>query len=183
MKKFFIFFILSLALALNLQAQGNVHNYFSPTTGGYVQIGFFKSYILYRILSPEYRFTRLNFLGAQNGMNFYGTQSFQVAIPNGGAQVCVLSGNTQQWYNYCLPATTPNPYGSSQRATPSTSSQCPWCNGNGKIVKNDHITQYGLNSYYVYKKCPECGIEYNSTLVNHYHIQCGKCGGTGRLSR
>ena len=36
MKKFFIFFILSLALALNLQPQSNVHNYFSSTTSAYV---------------------------------------------------------------------------------------------------------------------------------------------------
>lgn len=186
--KRFVFLIMGLVLAFNLHAQGGVHNYFNPTTGLYIQVGYNSGYILYRIASPQYQFTRMNYIGLQNGLNYYGTNSFQVAITKDSGKICVLANNMQQWFNYCGQVPTPNPYSGRSglndniRDREIITSKCPWCNGTGRITKNDHVPQYGLNNVTVEEKCRECGTRYYSTYTNHYHLDCGKCGGTGRLS-
>lgn len=187
MKKY-LFLIIGLVFVLNIQAQ-SVHNYFSPTTGDYVQIGYNKGYILYRVASPQYQFSRLNYLFSKNGLNYYGTQTFQVAITQDSGRACICTKNFARWYNYCGPVPTPNPFpsnsgynggGSSTRQV--TSSRCPWCNGTGRITKNDHVPQYTTNSITVDKRCSECGTTYCATYTNHYHLNCGKCGGTGKMT-
>ena len=58
--------------------------------------------------------------------------------------------------------------------------KCAYCNGTGRIVKNDNApASFGLSK--ANKKCNECGKTYDPTVFNHYHVQCGHCGGTGKM--
>lgn len=178
-----VLLVFALSVMVVLQAQSSFHNYFSQTTGDYVQVGYCNGYILYRYPTPTTQFTRLNYLGAKGGLNYYGSDSFQVAALPDGSRVCVITLQYTNWYNYCGPVPAPNPNLNSNPSPNYSSSKCPWCNGTGRIAKNDHVPQYGMNSYDKYVKCPECGTTYNAVYTNHYHLNCGKCGGTGRLSR
>ena len=57
------------------------------------------------------------------------------------------------------------------------SRKCPYCDGNGTIVKNISVSQYGVRNE-VKKKCPTCGIYYYPSS-GHSHIHCKYCRGTG----
>ena len=181
------FILLSIGILLITAAysQSSFHNYFSQTTGDYVQVGYGQGHILFRYPSPSNQFIRLNYIGAKGTMMYYGNDGFQVVVANNSSQVCVCTPQYAVWYNYCGPVPIPNPYGNggNSHSPAVTSSRCPWCNGTGRITKNDHVPQYGLNSYNEYVKCNECGTTFNRTYTNHYHLDCGHCGGTGRLSR
>lgn len=59
------------------------------------------------------------------------------------------------------------------------SRKCPYCDGNGTIVKNISVSQYGVRNE-VKKKCPTCGIYYYPSS-GHSHIHCSHCKGTGVL--
>ena len=82
------------------------------------------------------------------------------------------------------PVVTPSP-----SQTPSTSvnsSQptnnpraCVYCNGTGKIERNDNPpASFGTRTT-SNRQCSECGKTYDPGTVNHYHIRCSHCGGTG----
>lgn len=183
MKKYILFIIGFFFITLGY-SQSNFHNYFSQASGDYVQVGYGKGYILFRYPSPNNQFVRLEYLSSKDGMNYYGGNNFQVVIANNSSRVCVCTAQYSNWYNYCGPVPIPYPYSKGQngRSSATTSSKCPWCNGSGRISKNEHVVQYGLNDYDLYVKCNECGETYNRTYRNHYHLNCGHCGGTGRLS-
>lgn len=56
--------------------------------------------------------------------------------------------------------------------------KCAYCNGTGRIERNDNApASFGQSK--ANKKCNECGKIYDPTVFNHYHVQCGHCGGTG----
>lgn len=71
-------------------------------------------------------------------------------------------------------------YNAHSSTTQSTRhSKCAYCNGTGRIERNDNApASFGLSR--TNKKCNECGKIYDPTVFNHYHIQCGHCGGTGQ---
>lgn len=61
---------------------------------------------------------------------------------------------------------------------PTRKFKCPYCNGTGRIEKNDNApASFGQSK--ANKKCSECGKIYDPTVFNHYHQQCRHCGGTG----
>ncbi len=60
------------------------------------------------------------------------------------------------------------------------SRKCPYCDGNGTIVKNISVSQYGVRNE-VKKKCPTCGIYYYPSS-GHSHIHCKYCRGTGVIN-
>lgn len=182
MKKVFLFLFFLSVSCLSLKAQA-YHNYFNPQMG-YVQIGFLGQYIHFRYASEGIPFTTLNHLGNQQGLVYYGNSQMQVAVNSNSSKVCVMSAQGSAWYNYVGPVPVPNPYGASSTYNNSNSqsgSKCPWCNGKGRITKNDHVTQYTSNDYTVTERCGECGYEFIRTYTNHYHLNCGHCGGTGYI--
>lgn len=172
--------------SFTLKAQ-TFHNYFN-TDWGYVQIGFGGKVIQFRYPNGS-PFTILNIIGSQNGLTYYGNSNFQVAINGNSTQVCVINNQGSVWYNYVGPVPTPNPYGgtapsyNSNNTISQSKYECPWCNGTGRITRNDHVTQYTTNSFIVTERCKECGHEYISTYTNHYHLDCSHCGGTGYITR
>lgn len=61
---------------------------------------------------------------------------------------------------------------------PNRKFKCAYCNGTGRIEKNDNASaSFGQNKSS--KRCTECGKVYNPAVFTHYHIQCRHCGGTG----
>lgn len=175
--------LLILVVGITLRAQ-SIHNYFSPTSGLYVQIGQTNNGLLFRIPNGRNSFVTLSFRGTQNGYNYYGSSTFQVAVQSDFSRLCILTNEVKEWYNYCGAVPVPNPYtgtGTDSSTRSATKNKCPWCNGTGKITKNDHVPQYGTNSVNEYRRCNECGTEYNATYTNHYHLNCGHCGGRGYL--
>lgn len=58
--------------------------------------------------------------------------------------------------------------------------KCPYCDGNGTIVKHLTVSQYGVRNE-AKKKCPTCGVYYYPSL-GHTHIHCKYCRGTGVIS-
>lgn len=61
---------------------------------------------------------------------------------------------------------------------PARKFKCAYCNGTGRIERNDNApASFGQSK--ANKKCNECGKIYDPTVFNHYHVQCGHCGGTG----
>ena len=184
-KLLLIVLLVNVFSTLNAQSY---HYYWSPQTNYYIQIGFFGKTIQYRLPdnSKPTPFVTLNFMGNQNGMSYYGNNQFQVAINKNSSQVCVISKQGSIWYKYVAPVSIPNPYGGSTQPSynnnntgSQSKSRCAWCNGTGRITKNDHVTQYTSNDYTVTERCRECGYEYISTYTHHYHLDCGHCGGTG----
>lgn len=75
-----------------------------------------------------------------------------------------------------------NGTGNSSNSNTSTSQpqrrfKCAYCKG-GRIEKNDNApASFGINR--PKQRCTECGKWYDPTVFNHYHVQCGHCGGTG----
>lgn len=70
-------------------------------------------------------------------------------------------------------------YNSGGAANSSNSaSRCTWCNGTGKVVKNDNApANFGISK--PKQRCPECGEIYDPNVRNHYHQTCSHCHGTG----
>lgn len=57
---------------------------------------------------------------------------------------------------------------------------CVYCNGTGKIERNDNAPPtYGTKK--AQQKCAECGKWFSPDIVIHYHQICSHCGGTGKL--
>ena len=91
--------------------------------------------------------------------------------------VYVNSGYTQGGNGQSL-NTTGNSNSSSSATQPARKFKCPYCNGTGRIEKNDNApASFGQSK--ANKKCSECDKIYDPTVFNHYHVQCGHCGGTG----
>ena len=68
--------------------------------------------------------------------------------------------------------------GRSSSTQPVRKFKCAYCNGKGRIERNDNApASFGQSK--AKKKCNECGKVYDPTVFNHYHVQCGHCGGTG----
>jgi|GEM_PF-7119269 len=60
----------------------------------------------------------------------------------------------------------------------NSASRCTWCNGTGKVVKNDNApANFGISK--PKQRCPECGEIYDPNVRNHYHQTCSHCHGTG----
>lgn len=57
--------------------------------------------------------------------------------------------------------------------------KCAYCNGAGKIEKND-IAPASFGQSRPKQRCNECGKLYDPTTFTHYHVVCGHCGGTGK---
>lgn len=181
--KQFILLVICALFVTEAYSQNGIHNYFSQTTGDYIQVGYGQNYILFRYPSPGNQFVRLNYISSDGGKLYYGNSNFQVVIANNSTQICVCTPQYANWYNYCGPVPTSDSFtnsGSTRKSTPTTS-KCPWCNGTGRIAKDDHVTHYTSPDCDLYVKCGECGITYNRTYRNHYHLNCSKCGGTGKL--
>ena len=178
-------------ICFNLQAQISVHNYVSPSNGETVQMGFCNGFILFRFVSPQQpQMSRLNYICNKDGWNYYGTNSFQVALTMDSRKACVLSQNYSNTFNYRETISVPNPFqdrpyqqGSNvnRNSGQQKSYKCHACNGTGRIVRNDPVTQYVTSDVKVDVKCRECGVTYCKNYTNHYHLNCGKCGGTGRV--
>lgn len=185
MKKALLIGFIVFGFVIGMRAQ-TFHNYYNAQVNLYVQVGFGGQVIQYRCpVGQTTPFVTLNFIGNQNGLAYYGNNNnFQVAINSNSTQVCVINNQGATWFNYVGPVAIPNPY-VGVGTTPTynngtqTKSRCSWCNGTGRITKNDHVTQYGSNDYTVTERCRECGYEYISTYTHHYHLDCGHCGGTG----
>ena len=64
--------------------------------------------------------------------------------------------------------------------TQAQTRKCPYCDGNGTIVRHLTVSQYGVRNE-VKKKCSTCGIYYYPSS-GHSHIHCKYCRGTGRIS-
>ena len=58
--------------------------------------------------------------------------------------------------------------------------ECPYCDGNGTIVKHITVSQYGVRNE-VKKKCTTCGVYYYPSS-GHTHVYCKHCRGTGVIS-
>ena len=57
--------------------------------------------------------------------------------------------------------------------------KCIYCDGVGLITKEETPISFGLKGES--RKCQKCGKKYDTALINHYHIQCNHCRGTGFL--
>lgn len=182
MKKILFSLIMSL-YCITADAQ-TFHNYFN-TQFGYVQIGFFNSYILFRIPSGNHiPFSPLNYIGTQDNLAYYANEQIKVVVNNRLSQVCVIDHQYEVWYNYVgsISAQVPNNQLTENNNTTQLNKQkCYFCNGTGRIAKNDRVPQYTSNDYVVKTRCEECGLEYYSTYTNHYHLTCGQCGGSGYM--
>ena len=182
----FLLMAVALFLSIGLKAQ-NTHNYFSSEVypGLYAQITFGNNYILFS--HPPKQALKLNYSHSNNGWNYYSYRDFVVMVSSNGAVVSTnMNGRTIK-FTYVGPvgAVGANPYngGSNNSSETLRRMKCHFCNGTGRVKVNDHIPQYSLNSVYVYKKCGECGEEFNRTTTNHYHINCSKCFGNGYIER
>lgn len=66
----------------------------------------------------------------------------------------------------------------SPRTQISSKFKCAYCNGTGRIEKNDNApASFGTDR--PRQRCNECGKWYDPNVVTHYHQQCRHCGGTG----
>lgn len=62
--------------------------------------------------------------------------------------------------------------------TPARKFKCAYCNGTGRIEKNDNApANFGTDR--PKQRCNECGKWYDPDVFTHYHQQCSQCGGTG----
>lgn len=73
---------------------------------------------------------------------------------------------------------TINSNSSSSTTQPVRQFKCAYCNGTGRIERNDNApANFGIDK--PQRKCDECGKWYNPNTFVHYHQQCRHCGGTG----
>lgn len=81
-------------------------------------------------------------------------------------------------YSNPYPQTTvdrPTTSHSSTKKTQATMT-CPYCNGTGKITKNNSVATYGAPL--TYHTCEYCGKRISSGTA-HCHVMCLECHGTG----
>lgn len=183
MRKLILTFLVAMVVSFSY-AQSSYHNYFSSATGDYIQVGFGNGYVMFRLPSAGNPFVRLNYISTNNGFRYYGDKKFQLAVNGNSSQICAIMPQYKNWYNYCGPvpnSVSPTQQNNIRRNETSTAIKCHFCNGTGRVAHNDHVPQYGTNDYTVSVKCSECGTTYMSTYTNHYHTNCGKCGGTGKI--
>lgn len=162
-----------------------VHTYFSKDVypGLYAQVMFGYKHIMLR---TQGNYVRFEFLHEQNNILYYSDGNYVAAITTNGSAMSLANANQVVSFSYVAPVTNSSPYSvPSQNRSSDTvpRNKCHFCNGTGKVVKNDHITQYGLSDYETYTTCPECGFRYCSTRTNHYHTTCSKCFGKGYIER
>jgi len=55
---------------------------------------------------------------------------------------------------------------------------CSYCHGKGKIIYENSVAGLGMSSDHIQKRCNICGASYTDV---HKHINCGHCGGTGKM--
>ena len=66
----------------------------------------------------------------------------------------------------------------SNASTPARKFKCAYCNGTGRIEKNDNApASFGTDR--PKQRCNECGKWYDPNIFTHYHQTCRLCGGTG----
>ena len=82
MKKLVLLVIAALMLSV-ASAQSSFHNYFSQTTGSYIQVGFGNGYLLFKDLSVHTQFVRMNYISSKGGMKYYGNNRLQVVVKGG----------------------------------------------------------------------------------------------------
>lgn len=56
---------------------------------------------------------------------------------------------------------------------------CPYCKGNGTVVKTITVSQFGVRKE-AKVKCSTCGGYYYPSS-GHTHVRCSHCGGSGKL--
>lgn len=100
-------------------------------------------------------------------------ESFTVTVPghhnNNQVNIQIPNTSSQNSDNY---------NNDNYKTQPTRQFKCAYCNGAGRIERNDNApASFGQTR--AKKKCTECGKIYDPTVFNHYHIQCGHCGGTG----
>lgn len=181
--------VASIFCALTAKAQES-HNYFTTEVypGLYSRIIFGNDHILFSY--PPNQYVRLNYSGTKNGYTYYTYNGFTVAVTQNGSAISTISNGNVVRFNYVGPTsayTGTNAQGSSTRSRQNSVTgrqhKCHFCNGTGKVTKNDSRPQYSTNDYYVYKTCSECGEKYNDTFVHHYHISCSNCYGKGYIEQ
>lgn len=179
----FLFLVIVLSLTVGVKAQ-NTHNYFTSEVypGLYAQITFANNCIFFSY--PPNQAVKLDYTHSNNGWNYYSWNNFVVMISSNALVMSTnVNGRTVK-FTYVGPVVA-NPYnggGGSYSESPRRM-KCHFCDGTGRVRVSEHITQYSSPDYYVYKKCGECGEEYNSTTTSHYHMNCSKCFGKGYIER
>ncbi len=128
------------------------------------------------------------------GLNFWGNGSYYYVDGNKNMKkVCDFSsaygfdtfvypmsrnGDPTPMGNNVNSSGSNNNIGNGSTTQPSRKFKCAYCNGTGRIERNDNApASFGQTR--ANKKCNECGKIYDPTVFNHYHVQCGHCGGTG----
>ena len=174
--------ILIMVSTIKVRAQ-SVYNYFSREIGAYAQVTFGQNCILFSI--PPNGNIRLNFSEQKNNMLFYSYNDFIVAMSSDASYLSVISNGQVTRFTCVGPVSERGNFNRTTHGENDNSDiysrkqKCYFCNGTGKVTKNDQIPQYSTNDYYVYKTCSECGWEYNSTITNHYHATSSNCSGKG----
>lgn len=182
----FLLLVVALSMVVVAKAQ-NTHNYFTSEIypGVYAQITFGNNCILFSY--PPNQAIRLNYSHSNNGWNYYSYDTFSVALSSNALVMSTVINGRAVKFTYVgpVPSNSYNPYNGGGGASTETSRRmkCHFCDGTGRVRISEHITQYSSPDYYVYKKCGECGEEYNSTTTSHYHMNCSKCFGKGYIER
>lgn len=106
----------------------------------------------------------------------YGFDTFVYPMSRNGDPTPM--GNNVNNGGYVNSNGTNNNTGTGSGKQPARQFKCAYCNGSGRIERNDNApASFGQTR--ANKKCNECGKIYDPTVFNHYHVQCGHCGGTG----
>ena len=106
----------------------------------------------------------------------YGFDTFVYPMSRNGDPTPM--GNNVDKGGYVNSSGANNKNGAVSTTQPARKFKCAYCNGTGRIERNDNApASYGQTR--ANKKCNECGKIYDPTVFNHYHVQCGHCGGTG----
>ncbi|MDE6485338.1 MAG: hypothetical protein K2L14_08090 [Duncaniella sp.] len=106
----------------------------------------------------------------------YGFDTFVYPMSRNGDPTPM--GNNVNNGGYVNSNGTNNNSGTGSAKQPARQFKCAYCNGSGRIERNDNApASFGQTR--ANKKCNECGKIYDPTVFNHYHVQCGHCGGTG----
>lgn len=107
----------------------------------------------------------------------YGFDSFVYPMSRNGDPTPMGSNNVDNG-GYVNSSGANNKNGPGSTTQPARKFKCAYCNGTGRIERNDNApASFGQSK--AKKKCNECGKIYDPTIFNHYHVQCGHCGGTG----
>lgn len=171
--------------------RGTSHYFFSPNSNPpYVMVTVWDGYMLmgFNPVAP----IRVNMVKRDGrSLTYQGGDLIVIMASDMSMMTAGRVGGNGLTYTYCGPAGGGNAVSPSGQVPPAArradsgprTYKCQFCNGTGKVVKNDHVPQYGSNSYSIEVRCNECGTVYNSTYTNHYHMGCSHCGGTGQITR